>query len=125
MSVTASTGMATTALNNLQATTVHRWAGLMDGRYTYHDLDSYMFTDKFSEAYIRILKIEVLVIDKMRMISSYIFSQLEYITRKIRNSDMYFGGLQVILSGSFKQLPTIPNPLYGDHGEFIFTSEIL
>lgn len=34
---------------------------------------------------------------------------------------MYF---KVIASGDFKQLPPVPNHLYGDDGSYCFTSQI-
>lgn len=54
------------------------------------------------------------------MMSSKIFSQLEYVCRHLPVSGLskYFGGLQVILAGDFYQLPPVPNELYGDFGKY-------
>ena len=116
--------MATTALTNLGAVTVHSWAGLMDGRYSQEDLYGAIHTDKFTEIRKKITETEVLILDEISMISSRTFDQLEYVTRLIRNPQKIFGGLQVILAGSFKQLPPIPARRYGDQGDFAFQSEV-
>ncbi|CAC5386231.1 PIF1 [Mytilus coruscus] len=52
------------------------------------------------------------------------FNQIEFICRKIRDSDLYFGGIQVIGSGDFFQLPPVPNLLNQDPGEFCFKSDV-
>lgn len=41
------------------------------------------------------------------MLSAQLFDQLEYIARFIRKNDSPFGGIQVILSGDFFQLPPV------------------
>ena len=52
------------------------------------------------------------------------FDQLEYICRKVRTNDLYFGGLQVVGRGDFFQLPPVPDPLKYDPGEFCFKSKL-
>jgi ATP-dependent DNA helicase PIF1 len=41
------------------------------------------------------------------MLSGEIFDKLEYIARKVRKNNQPFGGLQVILTGDFFQLPPV------------------
>jgi ATP-dependent DNA helicase PIF1 len=41
------------------------------------------------------------------MLSGVIFDKLEYIARKIRRKHLPFGGLQLILTGDFFQLPPV------------------
>lgn len=50
------------------------------------------------------------------------FDKLEYVCRYVRESEIIFGGLQVIFSGDFFQLPPIKNILYGDNGNHCFKS---
>ena len=52
------------------------------------------------------------------------FEQLELVCRTTKENDKYFGGMQVITSGDFYQLPPVPNILYNDSGKFCFQSEI-
>jgi ATP-dependent DNA helicase PIF1 len=56
------------------------------------------------------------------LVSKKIFEQAEYICRTIKNPALYFGGIQVILSGDFFQLPPIQDELYGDFGHYCFES---
>ena len=58
------------------------------------------------------------------MLSCKLFDQFEYICRKVRTNDLYFGGLQVVGSGDFFQLPPVPDPLKYDPGEFCFRSKL-
>ena len=58
------------------------------------------------------------------MLSAKLFNQVEYICRKIRCSDLYFGGIQVIGSGDFLQLPPVPDSLKQDPGDFCFKSDV-
>ena len=56
------------------------------------------------------------------MVSALLFDKLEYVIRSIKDPNKVFGGMQMVLSGSFTQLPPICNPLYGDLGNFVFSS---
>ena len=56
------------------------------------------------------------------MISSKVFSQLDYICRKLRGNECVFGSLQLIISGDFKQLKPVPNTAYKDSGDYCFNS---
>ena len=77
-----------------------------DGRYTIKDLDNLFLTDNFIEVQEKIEGTDVLIIDNICIVSASIFGQVEYECRNLKNSQEYFGRLQVILSGSFMQLPT-------------------
>lgn len=50
---------------------------------------------------------EVLIIDEVSMMDPELFDKLEYVARRIRKSEKPFGGIQLILSGDFCQLPCI------------------
>ena len=58
------------------------------------------------------------------MLSRKLFEQLEYICRKIVNSSLVFGGLQVIVVGDNFQLPPVPDYLKMDSGEYCFKSPV-
>ena len=122
MAVTASTGMATTALPNMNAVTPHSWAGLLDGRHSIEELQELIYKNVFAQAWNRITNTDVLVIDEISMISAILFDNLEYVIRSMKEPNTVFGGMQVVLSGSSKQLPRICNTCYGNLGNFVFSS---
>ena len=122
LAVTCSTGLA--ALQFQEGTTIHHWACLLDGRFESSVLaKNIKELDQYAECKTRIKKTDVLIIDEVGMLSMAVFDQLEYICRAVRENQVAFGGLQVILSGCFKQLPPVPNIHYGDNGDYCFKSE--
>ena len=40
------------------------------------------------------------------------------------NPKLLFGGIQIVLCGDFRQLPPVPNILYGEEGDFCFESSV-
>ncbi|UMM10337.1 hypothetical protein L5515_000156 [Caenorhabditis briggsae] len=60
-----------------------------------------------------------LIIDEISMIDSEFFEILEYVARAVRNNDEPFGGIQLIITGDFFQLP----PVTKDNKEPVFCFE--
>ncbi len=111
VAVTASTGLAATHMNG---STIHAWSGI--GIY-----DS--LPEKHHENIDAIKSADVLVIDEVSMLHDYRLDMVDEITRNIRNIDLPFGGLQLVLCGDFFQLPPINRK--GDRGgSFIVYSEV-
>jgi len=52
-------------------------------------------------------KLRVLVIDEISMMDGDLFDKLEFIARTVRQSELPFGGVQLILIGDFMQLPPV------------------
>lgn len=52
-----------------------------------------------------------LIIDEISMIDSAYFDKLEAVARAIRKKEIPFGGIQLILSGDFLQLPPVAKHL--------------
>ncbi|OQR97688.1 ATP-dependent DNA helicase PIF1-like [Achlya hypogyna] len=50
---------------------------------------------------------KVLIIDEISMLDGRLFELLEGVARRIRKSKAFFGGIQLILSGDFYQLPPV------------------
>ena len=50
-----------------------------------------------------------LIIDEISMVESSYFDKLEAVARAVRKKDCPFGGVQLILSGDFLQLPQWQN----------------
>jgi PIF1-like helicase len=56
---------------------------------------------------VRYLRADVIVLDEASMISPQLFDLFESICRTLRRNEAPFGGMQVVLSGDFFQLPPI------------------
>ena len=104
--VCALTGCAAILLN-CQAKTVHSWAGIGLANGPADLVVKKVTTNKYKSA--NWTKIDVLIIDEVSMMSQKIFEILDLIGRKTRigHEARPFGGLQVIFSGDFYQLPPV------------------
>ncbi len=101
VSVTATTGLAAT---HLGGTTIHSWAGIG----VLDDLP-HGFADHVSKGRRDIIeKTDVLIIDEISMLHDYRLDMVDMACRLVRKRpDVPFGGIQVIMSGDFFQLPPI------------------
>lgn len=101
VSVTATTGLAAT---HLGGTTIHAWAGIG----VLDELPS-GFADHVSKGRREIIeKTDVLIIDEISMLHDYRLDMVDMACRLVRKKpDVPFGGIQVIMSGDFFQLPPI------------------
>ena len=100
VSTTATTGLAATHLNGL---TIHSWSGIgiLD------DLPQ-NFADNMGKGRREIItKTDVLVIDEISMLHDFRLDMIDSICRSVRSKDEPFGGIQLIMSGDFFQLPPI------------------
>jgi len=89
----------------LKGTTLHSFAGIGLGNNT---IDYYVNKiRKNSEIYHRWKQIETLIIDEVSMLTSELYEKLELLARLLRKNDKPFGGIQIILSGDFLQLPPV------------------
>ena len=95
VAVTATTGMASLQLGS-DATTLHHWAGIVDGRYTHQKLAELLDSDdQFAAAKKRVIDTECLVIDEISMLSLKIFEMVEFVCRHVKQNNQLFGGIQV------------------------------
>ncbi len=86
-------------------TTLHSFLGIGLGRETPDKLiKNIMQNTKIKN---RWLELDILIIDEISMLSADLFDKLEYMARVIRRSENAFGGIQLILSGDFLQLPCV------------------
>ncbi len=102
VAVTASTGIAATHLGGM---TIHSWSGL-GIRSTLTDYD---IEDMMSKQYLykRFERTKVLIIDEVSMLHHFRLDLIEWICRQFKHNDSPFGGMQIILSGDFFQLPPV------------------
>ncbi|KAK1273091.1 hypothetical protein QJS04_geneDACA012277 [Acorus gramineus] len=100
--VTASTGVAACAI---KGQTLHSFAGIGLGE---GELDTlYLKVSHNKHATKNWERAKALVVDEISMIDGQMFDNLEFIARRIRNSTEVWGGIQLVISGDFFQLPPV------------------
>ena len=104
--VLAPTGIAASHINGM---TIHSFFGLGVKEKVNDGLIKFLIKQKFIKN--RLNQLEVLIIDEVSMISPDLFETIDRILRKFKNSSQPFGGVQVVLSGDFFQLPPISKSL--------------
>jgi ATP-dependent exoDNAse (exonuclease V) alpha subunit len=117
VAITASTGIAATHISGM---TIHSWAGIGIKDY----LDEWELDSLLQKQYLakRFQNTKVLIIDEVSMLHNYRLDLIDKVCRGFRQNDMPFGGMQVILSGDFFQLPPINRN--SDEFNFINKSEV-
>lgn len=117
VSITATTGLAAT---HLGGTTIHSWAGIGVSDYIPNG-----FTEHIAKGRREIIeKTDVLVIDEISMLHDFRLDMVDEVCRLVRKEpDIPFGGIQIIMSGDFFQLPPINR---GDSraGSFVVNSDV-
>ncbi|MBH1956514.1 AAA family ATPase [Candidatus Saccharibacteria bacterium] len=100
VSVTATTGLAAT---HLGGTTIHSWSGMGILDHIPEGFAAHVAKGRREI----IEKTDVLIIDEISMLHDYRLDMVDEVCRLIRRKDIPFGGIQVIMSGDFFQLPPI------------------
>ncbi|KAG4300737.1 hypothetical protein PCK1_003166 [Pneumocystis canis] len=116
VAITASTGLAAC---NIGGVTLHSYAGIGLGRDSFEDLCRKIRKNK--KCLSRWLRTKVLIIDEISMVDAELFDKLENIARKLRNNENPFGGIQVIVTGDFFQLPPVSDQ--GRAAKFAFEAK--
>lgn len=102
--VTAMTGCAAMLLE-CNASTIHSWAGIGIANKSIKHYFEYIKKSKIN--LYSWLKTEVLIIDEVSMLSYHLFDVINKLGQLIRKNEKPFGGIQVIFSGDFYQLPPV------------------
>jgi len=118
--VCALTGCAAVLLN-ANAKTIHSWAGIGLGTGTIDQLILKIKSNKYSKKMWR--QTELLVVDEVSMLSLKLFDALNQIGKAVRGNNRPFGGIQVIFSGDFYQLPPVGNKEDKNTMRFCFESD--
>lgn len=121
-SVTATTGCAAILLG-LGAKTINSWAGIGIANQTDNIIVTSIMMDNRKKKNWK--NTDILIIDEVSMMSKHMFELLDSIGKRVRNNASPFGGIQLILSGDFYQLPPVGdkerNP---DSCKFCFESNL-
>ncbi|GAA5979052.1 hypothetical protein JCM11641_004956 [Rhodosporidiobolus odoratus] len=102
--VTATTGIAALQVSGI---TIHSWAAVGLGKEPIPILyDKICQKKERKKAW---LETDVLIIDEVSMSPADLFTKLNILGKMIRNNNKPFGGIQLIVSGDFFQLPPVPD----------------
>lgn len=102
--VCALTGCAALLLQT-DAKTIHSWAGIGIARGDNNDIIKRVIKNKYKVK--NWLTVEILIIDEISMMSAKLLTILDGIGRGARGIDKPFGGIQLLFSGDFYQLPPV------------------
>ena len=119
--VCALTGCAAVLLE-CKARTIHSWAGIGIGSGDIENIIKKVMRNKVAKN--AWLSVNILIIDEVSMMSKKLFEVLNSVAQKIRKNGSPFGGMQVIFSGDFYQLPPVGNKDDISTSEFCFQSEL-
>ncbi len=115
---TATTGVA--ALN-FGGSTIHSWAGIGLADTDMPDIFRNVFRNK--KACLRIAASQILFIDEISMASGKLINIIDKVFKAVRRDGSSFGGIQMVFSGDFLQLPPVFKDLEGEQADFAFNSD--
>ena len=119
--VCALTGCAAVLLQ-CKAKTIHSWSGIGIGNGSLVQLVNKVMKNKYSKAVWK--STDILVIDEVSMMSRKLFEALDSIGKTVRKNSKPFGGIQLLFSGDFYQLPPVGNKEEPETMEFCFQSPL-
>lgn len=117
--VCALTGCAAVLLD-CKAKTLHSWAAIGLGTLPVDQLITKISKNRFAKANWKTT--DILVVDEVSMMSQKLFELLDAIGKSIRRNSRPFGGMQLIFSGDFYQLPPVGNRDDPETTNFCFES---
>lgn len=113
IAITSTTGTSAILINGV---TLHSYLGIGLGNSDVSSL--YLMIQKRYNILRRWKDLEILIIDEISMLSPILFDKLENLARVIRRNTKPFGGIQLVLSGDYCQLPVV-----GESDSFCFDAE--
>lgn len=120
IAVCAMTGCAAVLLD-CEAKTIHSWSGIRLAKGTKEEVVASVLRNRTAQKTWK--KTSILVLDEVSMLSARIFEILDAVGKSVRKNPLPFGGIQLVFSGDFYQLP----PIAEDRGEttqFCFESPL-
>jgi ATP-dependent DNA helicase PIF1 len=123
--VCAMTGCAAILLN-CHARTLHSWSGLKIPKGEMTQIVTNIKNDK--KACKTWKTTDILILDEVSMLSCQLLEILNAVAKTVRNSEKPFGGMQLVFSGDFFQLPPIQTMqdanTKSSSGQFCFESPV-
>ena len=102
IAITSTTGTSALLLNG---TTLHSFLGIKTGSGSIESM--VMDIQKKSHVRKKWKTVDCLIIDEISMLDPDLFDKLEHMARIIRKNTKPFGGIQLVVSGDFLQLPCV------------------
>lgn len=102
--ITASTGVAAV---NVGGVTIHSWAGIGKGTLPATEIAKFINSGPGTKIRRQLRKAKILAIDEISMISASVLNLLDQVFQEVRQNDLPFGGIQMVLIGDFFQLPPV------------------
>ena len=121
IAVTAMTGCAAVLLD-CGAQTLHSWSGIGLGTRQFYKILNRILGKKLYKN--RWEDIKMLIVDEISMMSQRIFDLLDFIGKGVKKNNKPFGGIQLLFSGDFFQLPPIGNNNIIHSSNFCFESKL-
>lgn len=118
VAITASTGIAATHMNGQ---TIHSWCGMGVKENIYQVNLNQLANKKYIQKNVGNAK--VLIIDEISMLHKNQLEMVDEILQHLRESFDPFGGVQVVLSGDFFQLPPVTKNEEPNKEKFAFMSK--
>jgi ATP-dependent DNA helicase PIF1 len=128
IAITSTTGTSALLIDGV---TLHSYTGIGLGKGSVEAITKLIFKRSWLRK--RWNDLEILIIDEISMLSPELFDKLEEIARIVRRNPRPFGGIQLILSGDYCQLPCIGSNKFCNHAtswdscikHIIYLNEIL
>lgn len=121
--VCALTGCATLLLPKMcSARTIHSWSGIRLCKGENNKIVENALKSKKAKTNWK--QVKVLIVDEVSMMSLKMLEVLNEIGKRIRKNNLPFGGIQVIFSGDFYQLPPVATVGDRETDMFCFQSKI-
>lgn len=108
--ITSTTGISA---HHIGGTTINSLFGVGTGEAPVE-----MLVKKVSQKIVyrdRIRQMDILFIDEISMLSADLFEKINIICQKIRGNKLFFGGIQLILTGDFLQLTPVFNKQFNEN----------
>lgn len=121
LQVCAMTGCAAVLLQ-CKAKTVHSWAKIGIASGTIEKNVRKVAGSHYAKADWK--SVQVLIVDEISMMSRKMFEMLDAIGKACRRNNRPFGGIQLVFSGDFYQLPPVGNSEEPETLEFCFQSPL-
>lgn len=117
VAVTASTGIAAT---HLGGRTIHSWAGIG----IKDELSPLSLNNLSKRAYLKkqFAQTSVLIIDEISMLHAHRLDMVNQVCQTLKKNSLPFGGLQLVMSGDFFQLPPVSTGQNSSH--FVYEAQV-